>query len=70
MRFFVCASEITPCPQESMTWVSMAEIMDLAQLGIDAESILYVMSWGFAWVVGCYFLGWGIALAKSLISKL
>ena len=53
-----------------MTWVSMAEIMDLAQLGIDAESILYVMSWGFAWVVGCYFLGWGIALAKALIAKL
>lgn len=70
MRFLVCASEITPCPEASMTWVSMAEIMDLAQLGIDPQTIFFVISWGFAFVLSSFLLGWGASLAKGLIRKL
>lgn len=42
---------------------------DFAALGIDAETILYVTTWGFGFVVGSYFLGWTVGLAVSLIRK-
>lgn len=70
MKFLVCTSEVTPCPEASTVWVSMAEIMDPAQLGIDAATVLYVISWGFAFVLGSFLLGWGASLAVGLIKKL
>lgn len=70
MRFLVCTSDVTPCPDVSAVWVSMAEIMDPAQLGIDAATVLYVISAGFAFVLGSFLLGWGASLAVGLIKKL
>ena len=70
MRFLVCYSEVNPCPEAATAWVSMYEVMDLAQLGIDAPTVLYVISWGFAFVLGSFLLGWGLSLAIGLIKKL
>lgn len=69
MRFLVCYSEVNPCPDESTAWVSMSDVMDLAQLGIDAETVFYVVSAGFAFVLGAFLLGWGVSLAVALIKK-
>ena len=70
MRFLVCTSEITPCPDGSTAWVSMSEIMDLAQLGIDPQTIFHVIAWGFAFVLGSFITGWLASLVISLIRKL
>ncbi|WP_156379458.1 hypothetical protein [Acidovorax sp. Root402] len=48
----------------------MSDLMDFAQLGIDAPTVLYVISWGFAFVLGSFLLGWGLSLAVGLIKKL
>jgi len=45
-------------------------VSDLAILGIDAASILYVFSWGFGAVVMFSFLGYCIGAAKLAIRKL
>ena len=43
---------------------------ELALLGIDAETIFYVWSWGFGSVVFFHFLGYVIGAAVSTIRKL
>jgi len=42
---------------------------DLALLGIDAVTILYVWSWGFGSVVFGWFLGFGIGVARDVIRE-
>jgi|GEM_PF-3549534 len=70
MRFLVCYSEVNPCPEASTAWVSMSEVMDWSQLGIDPATVFYVISAGFALVFGSFLLGWGVSLAIGLIKKL
>lgn len=41
-----------------------------ASIGVDAPTILYVMSWGFSFVVGSFFLGWCIGIAVDMIKKI
>lgn len=42
---------------------------DYALLGIDAETILLVWSWGFGSVIFMWFLGYCIGVAVDLIRK-
>lgn len=70
MRFLVCYSDVTPCPEASTAWLSMAEIIDPAQLGIDPKTMFFVIAWGFAFVLGSFLLGWGVSLATGLIKRL
>ena len=44
-------------------------VLDLPALGITPEHILIVASMGAALVLGSYFTGWGVGLAKDLIKK-
>lgn len=48
----------------------MSDVMDLAQLGIDPQTIFFVIAWGFAFVLGSFLLGWGASIAIGLIKKL
>ncbi|WP_295003796.1 hypothetical protein [uncultured Dechloromonas sp.] len=43
---------------------------DYALLGIDAQSILYVWSWGFGSVVSFHFLGYCVGVAKQAIRQM
>lgn len=43
---------------------------DFALLGIEAETILYVWSWGFGSVVLGWYLGYAIGVASTAIRKL
>lgn len=43
---------------------------ELALLGIDAATILYVWSWGFGSVVSMWFFGYVIGVASAAIRKL
>lgn len=43
---------------------------ELALLGIDAPTILYVWSWGFGSVISMWALGYGVGGAVQVIRKL
>lgn len=43
---------------------------DLALLGIDSASILYVWSWGFGSVIFFHFLGYCVGAAKRMVELL
>lgn len=68
-RFLVCVSEVTPCPVSDQTWVSLAEIIDPATLGITPAFVAKALAVGFAFTFGAYLLGWFLSLAIGLIRK-
>jgi hypothetical protein len=69
MRFLVCTVDVDPCPPANVTSSSFLETVDFASMGITPETLLYVFGWGFAAVFGFWLLGYGTALAVSLIRK-
>ena len=46
-----------------------AKGQDLESLGITAETVTQVMGWGFAIVLLFWSIGYGIGIAKKVISK-
>lgn len=63
------------CTSGTHLLMSVAEVnakpaLDLQALGITPETILIVASMGAALVLGSYFSGWGVGLAKDLIKKI
>lgn len=69
MRFLVCASEVTPCPEEFTSWVSIAEIVDFSALGITPELVLKAYVFGAGSVVTWWAAGFVIAVAIKALSK-
>ncbi len=64
------------CPAGAHLLMTVAEVntkpafeLDLPALGITPGTILIVASMGAALVLGSYFSGWGVGLAKDLIKK-
>lgn len=54
-----------------MVWVDFVNLlMDPAALGLDAQTVLLVASYGAVPVLGGYLLGYGISLAVGLIRQL
>lgn len=43
---------------------------DLALMGITPATVLYVMSWGFGAVLLGWKIGYGVAIALTLIKKI
>jgi len=71
MRVLTCSVDQTPCPEGSMAWVDLVDLlMNPAALGLDAQTVLLVASYGAVPVLGAYLLGYGIALATGLIRKI
>nr|WP_314898797.1 hypothetical protein [uncultured Deefgea sp.] len=49
---------------------SSVSVADLALIGIDSQTILYVFAWGFGTLVFFWSLGFFVACGKSLIRKI
>lgn len=43
---------------------------ELALLGIDPQTILYIWSWGFGSVLSMWSIGYAVGIAVTLIRKL
>ena len=73
MRFLICIEDVTPCPEPSQAWVSLAEVLaevvNPTLLGITPELALKFWLWGFGSVLLMWGLGYGIGLATGLIRK-
>lgn len=69
MQFLICTVDATPCPPEALSYLSMAEAINPATLGITPESVLAVYGWGFGAVVFFWFLGYVTGVAVDAIKK-
>ncbi|MEL4178339.1 hypothetical protein [Roseateles sp. PN1] len=58
------------CPPAAQRFVPLTEALDFPSLGITAESVLYVWSWGFGAVLTFWFFGYCIGLAVRLVRKI
>ncbi len=71
MRVLTCTVDQSPCPESAMLWVDLVDLlMNPAALGLDAQTVLLVASYGAVPVLGGYLLGYGIGLTKGLIRKI
>lgn len=70
MQVLACSVDQNPCPPGSEVWVSLAEIANPGLVGLTPEFIAKAIAVGFAFVLGSFLLGWGIALATGVIRKL
>jgi hypothetical protein len=70
MRFLVCTVDIDPCPAANVASIAFADALDLASMGINAADVFYVFGWGFAVILFAWKAGYGVQLAKEVISKL
>lgn len=58
MRLLTCSQDVSPCPPEAQQWLTVDEAFTPGSLGIDAESVLYVASWGVGVVLLLWSLGY------------
>ncbi len=70
MNIVTCISDLNPCPDADQRLLSLADALDPVSLGVDAETMLYVFSWGFATVLLFWSIGYGAALAIGIIKKI
>lgn len=70
MRYLVCTVDVTPCPPEAIEALPFLETVDFSSVGITPEVLGYVFAWGFGSVLMGWLLGFGIALALSMIRKI
>lgn len=70
MKLVVCSVDLNPCPLNDLATVDFLSAVDPSLFGINAQSMLYVFSWGFAAVVGMFLTGYAVGLALGLIKKI
>lgn len=69
MRVLVCTLDVDPCPPANVSTLALVDVFDPVALGITPETITYVYAWGVAAVLGLFLMGYGIGVAKNIISK-
>lgn len=69
MNYLVCSIEADPCPAANVRSVPFLETVDWTAMGVTAESILWVFSWGFAAVFMFWLLGYAASIAIATIRK-
>lgn len=74
MLILVCAEDVTPCPELSQVWLSVAqflsEAVDPALLGLTPETAVKAFAFGFGAVVGMWAIGYAIGIATGMTKKL
>lgn len=68
-RVLACAVDTVPCPVESQVWVTLAETIDFAGLGITPADLLYTFTWGAGAVLSLWALGYAVGAAIAAIGK-
>jgi type III secretory pathway component EscT len=68
-RFLACSVDQTPCPPQSQVWVTFAESIDFAALGITPAEILIGFTWGLGAVLSLWAIGFAIGAARTALGK-
>lgn len=69
MRFLVCYSDITPCPDAASAWLSIGDVMDLSAMGITPELVMKAYAFGAGSVVSWWAVGFVLAVAIKAMNK-
>lgn len=69
MLLLSCNTDQNPCPLLNQVWIQSSTIANMADVGVTAEQVLYVVSWGFGVVLTGWLIGYGLGLALGLIKK-
>ena len=69
MRFLVCTTDAQPCPASDQSWLSVAELIDPADLGITTDSLAHVYAWGFGSVLLAFLVGYALSVALNVLKK-
>lgn len=70
MKILACAENIDPCPIAKQVWIDASTMIDFGALGINAESIVRVTSWGFGVVLAAWAIGYAAGAVKRMVNKL
>jgi len=70
MNILGCTADVNPCPDANQVWIDITTTVNYAAIGINSESILKAIAFGFAFVIGCFVLGFAAGAAKKMISKM
>lgn len=69
MKLLACAENIDPCPVASQVWIDASSMIDFGALGINAESIFRVTSWGFGVVIAAWAIGYAAGCVIRMVNK-
>lgn len=69
MKLLACAENVDPCPVSSQVWVDASSMIDFGALGINAESIFRVTSWGFGVVIAAWAIGYAAGCVIRMVNK-
>lgn len=70
MKLLACVENIDPCPTSLQVWIDASSMIDFGSLGINAESILRVTSWGFGVVLSAWAIGYAAGCIRRMINQL
>lgn len=69
MLVLTCSSDTVPCPLADQVWVSVAQLVDPAVLGITSAGILETFGWGVSAVLLLWSFGFATGAAVSALRK-
>lgn len=69
MKLLACAENIDPCPVSAQVWIDASSMIDYGALGINAESIFRVTSWGFGVVLFSWAIGFAVGCAVRMVNR-
>jgi hypothetical protein len=69
-RVLSCAVDAVPCPAESQVWVTVAETVDYAALGVTPAELLFTFTWGAGAVLALWAVGYAVGAAAKAIQRM
>lgn len=69
MLLSACTTNTNPCPVLNQYWIDSSLIVSASDIGITADQILQVITWGFGVVLLGWVLGYGLGLGLGMIRK-
>ncbi|MBO9679253.1 MAG: hypothetical protein J7556_13515 [Acidovorax sp.] len=69
MGYFICTTNLAPCPTSAQVQVSEITLDEIAAMGITPQSISLAVGMGFALVLSLAMLGYGLGVVLRMIRK-
>ena len=69
MQVLGCSTAVVPCPPSDQAWMSLAELMDPAALGLTTQAFEKVFGFGFGAVLMFFLIGVAIGAAVGVVKS-